>query len=412
VASLIRGRSWSVPSVLLSVLVWAAVGCVDELSVLRDVVADAGRSDDGAPSDVGGPPPALEADVIALGRAHSLALRDRSVFGWGNGSRGLFTQTATSTFVEPRRLFDGAFVHLDSGEDFACGIDPQGAVGCWGDNRQRQLGRGEVSSSPVPLPVALPFAVEELGLGFDFACARSPAGEVWCWGQNAEGQLGRDDTPSAPAAADPAPIAEPGPWSHLAASDGHACAIDDDTRLWCWGRNTNAQLGLGPGADIQVRRPEPVVADRGWVSVVCGQFHSCAIHEDGSLWCWGDNRFGQLGLSGGATRSTPEAVNGIGGRVVQVSASAFATCALNDERRLWCWGRNLEGQLGVDTPSESFEPILVPLEFDVMAVDLGRFHTCILSPNRFVSCTGAGADGRLGNGDRTGRSVFTPTTAP
>ena len=119
-----------------------------------------------------------------------------------------------------------------------------------------------------------------------------------CWGNNAVGQIG--DGTMAPSWS---PIVLGGDWLSVAVGAGHTCAIALDHSLWCWGDNARGELGDG---STELVRPVPTrVGDqRGWQSLAVGDYDTCAIRSDGSLWCWGDNMYGQLGL-GTALESTP-----------------------------------------------------------------------------------------------------------
>ncbi|MGF1508831.1 MAG: RCC1 domain-containing protein [Myxococcota bacterium] len=397
-----------------------ASACVEQVEVLAPsgvAGMDVGAPIDGGPDAGGAPPSAIGAEGLGLGRAHSLALRGGRVFGWGAGGLGLFTQTArTSTPTRPRGIFpDRTPVDaLASGEDFACILDEEGEVSCWGHNESGQLGVSDVEASAQPVVVPLPRPAVHLTLGFDHACALLDDFELWCWGRNTEGQLGRDDAFGGPSAEPtPEPIAEPGPWAFASATDGHGCAIHFDGTLWCWGRNTNGELGRGSSAPMQIRRPVQVGTSAGWRDVSCGQFHTCGVTEDDRLWCWGRNTSGQLGLGDIAPRDEPALV---GSSYSGVATSAFASCAVTLEGAVECWGRNLEGQLGF----EGAQQVEVPTTTDVdgvLVLELGRFHACVAVEDpqpptmSNVLCTGEGTLGRLGTGTPVRPFAFVPTAS-
>jgi alpha-tubulin suppressor-like RCC1 family protein len=133
----------------------------------------------------------------------------------------------------------------------------------------------------------------------------------------------------------------------VAAGGYHTCAIKEDGSLWCWGDNEEGQIGDGTWED----KKSPVkIIESGVVSVAAGGFHTCAIKEDGSLWCWGKNDSGQLGYDSdeaNEAKNTPVQIMESG--VVAVAAGLYHTCAIKQDGSLWCWGSNEDGQLGDGT---------------------------------------------------------------
>ena len=133
----------------------------------------------------------------------------------------------------------------------------------------------------------------------------------------------------------------------------HTCAILDDGQLKCWGNNYNGQVGIGTsgfGSDVLTPTLIDLGIGRTVVSVSLGTSHTCAILDNGQLKCWGDNIYGQLGIGSTVASSTPQAVDlGVGRTAISVSSGQYHTCAILDDYSLSCWGYNYEGQLGLGT---------------------------------------------------------------
>jgi hypothetical protein len=117
--------------------------------------------------------------------------------------------------------------------------------------------------------------------------------------------------------------------------------VKTDGTLWCWGNNEYGQLGDGTnvGKNVPVQ-----VSGTNWVSVSAGGEHTCGIKTDGTLWCWGRNNYGQLGDGTNVGKNAPVQVSGT--NWVSVSAGKDHTCGVKTDGTIWCWGRNNYGQLG------------------------------------------------------------------
>jgi hypothetical protein len=211
----------------------------------------------------------------------------------------------------------------------------------------------------------------ELTAGLYHTCARLDDGSVKCWGENVSGQLGLSDTqrrgdgPGEMGATLPTVSLGPGRIAQqLTAGAFHTCARLDDGSVKCWGQNNTGQLGLG---DNQMRGDGPgemgatlpavdLGPGRTALQVIAGDRHTCARLDDGSVKCWGRNLEGQLGLGDTVQRgaspgqmgaSLPSVSLGPGRTALQLTAGAEHTCARLDDGSAKCWGRNDFGQLGL-----------------------------------------------------------------
>jgi hypothetical protein len=192
-----------------------------------------------------------------------------------------------------------------SGAAFSCAIVDDGAVRCWGANAAGQLGNGGVLPSEHPVAPANLTGVTSIALGAQHACAIVD-GAVWCWGANDRGQLGATSTGQCGAvgstfACSTTPIAVPGTSGALeiVAGEKHTCVRTSDSRIVCWGDNTEGQLGIGSAGEMPPSMRLPVrTASQTLSSVrtlVAGAWHTCALREGGTVWCWGRADHGELG---------------------------------------------------------------------------------------------------------------------
>jgi alpha-tubulin suppressor-like RCC1 family protein len=136
-------------------------------------------------------------------------------------------------------------------------------------------------------------------------CALTSAGALWCWGLNDDGQLalGMVDVVPHPT---PARVGT-ATWVAIDAGEDHVCGIQTGGSLWCWGENTWGQVGNGSsGSDVTT--PTRVGSASDWVAVALGEDHTCGVRAGGSLWCWGANDLGQLGLGSRTLTTLPSRV--------------------------------------------------------------------------------------------------------
>jgi hypothetical protein len=267
-----------------------------------------------------------------------------------------------------------------------------------------QLGSPGVNDVLSPIAVALPDAARTLSAESAFSCAVLDNGSLYCWGQNTEGMLAQDDNYPGEDQFSPLRVADFDDWTLVDAGQGHACALRGTGNLWCWGRNSQDQLGLGDTATEQYRYPQQVGDQDDWIDVQAGQNHSCGLRVEGSLWCWGENSFGNLGTGDFTSHSSPFPIGDAS--YTDLSLDTFHTCAVDENADLWCWGRNVEGQLGLGDIQDRALPTRVA-SGGWAQVAVGRFHTCAKKLDDSVWCTGENVVGQLGVGDTDRRNEFT-----
>ena len=219
--------------------------------------------------------------------------------------------------------------------------------------------------------------------------------------------VGRTPRATTPEPNPPATVAPPPDRPSLSLGDTHACRVEADGTVACWGDNGTGQLGIGirsPGLTRPVRVPglnAPVTA------VAAGGSHTCALTRPGDVWCWGNNDWGQLGVGTTEPSGIPVAVQGLDAPVAAISAGSFHTCAVTQAGGVRCWGSDGYGQLGdgrapanPDEPEISSTPVdVVGLSADAVAVSAAGTHTCAVTGARAVRCWGNNSYGQLGDGE-------------
>lgn len=198
----------------------------------------------------------------------------------------------------------------------------------------------------------------------------------------------------------PAPPQPPGPQfpnaKSIAVGRDHVCAVNDQSRVVCWGKNSSGQLGNGTRTSSRT----PVIASNlsDVVSVVAGMTGTCALTNQGRVYCWG------IGGSGGL-QTTPLLVQGLP-PVKQISLGSYHACALAAESdEVWCWGDNSGGQLGTGTFNRTTIPVKVMNLLNIKQVSVGSYFSCAVDNSGSVYCWGENGAGELGVNTRVNSAV-------
>lgn len=210
-----------------------------------------------------------------------------------------------------------------------------------------------------------------------------------------------------PDAAIDAPPPAPASWRMVDPGQAHACGLHHDNSLWCWGRNDSGQLGLGT-LDRDVERPEPAqVGTDLWQHVSANADTTCGIKVDGSLWCWGRNSVGQLGDGSMTNRFEPVRL-GAQTTWKLVVAGWDHSCAIDSADAMYCWGAGGEGQRGDGTLTRVLVPTPISGTLTWKTVGLGDRHTCALATDDSLWCWGLNDHYRLGLGEGQPQVVSVP----
>lgn len=207
-----------------------------------------------------------------------------------------------------------------------------------------------------------------------------------------------------PPVATPAPVEAVAPLraTSVVPISGYTCAVMEDGSLRCWGDNEGGVLGDGTLVDRWV----PVVVEGlAGVTGVTGTWEStCALGADDTVQCWGDNEVGQLGDGTTTSRRTPGPVPGLAG-VVDIDGGGFHVCAALDDGTARCWGWGESGELGDGTLEQRSTPVEVIADADglhplagVVEIAAGADHTCALLGDGTIRCWGSNVYGQLGDG--------------
>lgn len=181
----------------------------------------------------------------------------------------------------------------------------------------------------------------------------------------------------------------------------HTCALMNDETVRCWGDNSNGQLGDG----TTTNRSSPINVNglSGVKKVSSGDYHTCVLLNNGTVMCWGKNTEGQLGDVTYTSRTSPVSVIGLSS-VTAISAGHLHTCALLADGTVYCWGHNYNGQLGdggsdLTSDNRSYPVRVSGLANEIVtAIEVGSDHSCALLADGTVRCWGYNYQGQLGDG--------------
>lgn len=359
--------------------------------------------------------PRLSAAVLSGGQMHTVVVKpDGSVWSWGTAVLGQLGDgemaRGISDSAQAKDLFDVQAVA--AGGNHSLALKKDGTVWAWGDNFWGELGDGTHTTRDVPARVPDLDHIVAIASGYLHSMALGADGTVWAWGDNHFGQLGDGTTSES---RKPVRVHGLSNASAIAAGFFHSAAIDRSGHVWTWGQNTRGQLGHeSPTAQTL---PDGVQGVTDAVAVAGGQFHTLALRRDGTVWSWGGDTFGQLGRgTAGAASMAPGIVPGLP-RVTMVAAGEDHSVVLTDEGQVWAWGDNLYGQLGDGTWDVRSTPVKAHTTGRVTAIASGHAHVLASMPDGSIVSWGFGYDGQLGDNVTTrrlaaGRQVAAVSLAP
>ena len=283
---------------------------------------------------------------------------------------------------------------IANGGAHTCAVLSGGMVQCWGQNIASDLGSVSSADSPVPVPVSGISNATAVSTNLSHTCARLCDGTVQCWGDNYPTDLPYSYVPLTVSGITNAVA--------VAAGEFSACALLSDGTVQCWGDNFNGDLGDGSTSVLGNNVPVPASGITNAIAISAGPSDTCSLLGDGTVQCWGWNTYGQLGNGTTLTNSSvPVTVSGIT-NAVAVSTGNTHTCAVLSSGSIQCWGNNPFGQLGNGTTTDSSVPVTVSGITNAVAVTTGEANTCALLSGGSVQCWGGG---ELGNGTTTNSSV-------
>ena len=407
----------------------------------------------------GSVPVPLAAKSVVAGLHHICALLDNdTVKCWGANDKGQLGQNGLGNTISLGDDADEMGDNLSSidfgtgrsvrqisaGEEHTCALLDNDTVKCWGNGTDGRLGQGatnhigddpnEMGDNLAAIDLGTGRTAKSITAGGLHSCAILDNNTLKCWGGNYFGALGQGmsdnlgDNPNE--MGDNLNAIDLGTGrtaKSLAAGVIHTCALLDNDTIKCWGDSLTGQLGQGTVNSNGVGTALIDMGDnlkavdlgtgRSAKSLVAGWFHTCAVLDNDTLKCWGENYAGQLGqgnlnLIGDEPNEMGDNLSaidlGMGRSVKEAGANSNHTCAILDDNTLKCWGANDSGQLGqgsIDNlgdgqneMGDNLSAIKLGTGRSAKSVQLGGFCTCALLDNETLKCWGRNNYGQLGQG--------------
>lgn len=351
---------------------------------------------------------------------------------WGENTNGQLGDNGTTNSSTPGQISQSVSSFLSGidamslGSNFACALMLDTTVKCWGGGGSGRLGNNSDTGSGYPITVLGPTGtgtlsgVTQLASGTSFNCALMADTGVKCWGYGLNGRLGNNSTATKKvptAVRNTTDTADFTGAKEIFAGANQACLRLADNTAMCWGQNTYGQVGDGTKTDKWL--PTTVIDSDGegplenvdFISP--GNNFACALLNGGTVKCWGQDYYGQLGDGAstdqpyGVSVKAPASESGVLTGVKQISAGDSFVCSVRSTETVWCWGRNNNGQLGNGNTTTSRVPVQVKADqngnplTDVVEVFSGKEHACAVKRGGTIACWGRGDSGQMGDGTTT-----------
>lgn len=324
---------------------------------------------------------------LSMGEMHSAALLDDgSLWMWGRNVYGELGDGTWDSRSEPVKVFDSGVESISLGDGHSAAVMDDGSLWVWGWNLHGQIGDGTTDNRNKPVKI-IDSNVKSVSLGVTHSAAIMDDGALWMWGSNDFGELGIG-LATGPCLT-PTKVIESDVKS-VSLGGNYSAAVMNDGSLWVWGIDSYGCLGNGESNKDNVLAPMKII-DSGVVSISLGTAHSAAVLQDGSLYAWGYNYYGQVGNDTTEDQHSPVKV--IDSGVRQVDFGGNSSAVVMDDGSFWSWGE-LESLSQTEVDYDSPRKVI---DAGVESVSLGWLHAGVIVDHA-LWMYGAEFWGELGNG--------------
>lgn len=320
-------------------------------------------------------PPAVKFLAVSAGHWHSCALVGGgaiavgTAYCWGFGGDGQLGAGARASSRRPVAVSTTrTFARIVAGMGHSCAIDASGATFCWGQNQAGELGDGSVSARTTPVQVATPIRFNRVAIGGSSTCALDVEGRLYCWGWSAQGSRTA-----------PVPMAEHLRFSDIAGGWSVLCGLTTDGKVYCWGRLAH---------NMEYSAPTMVSGQTTFTQFDVGDGHVCGLTDGAEMYCWGQVHGFPAGTG---VLSAPTRVPGAPS-FSSVAAGGLLTCGVVGARA-YCFGSTY---LSTAVPGAM---VAVPLKHGVTSISAGSSHACAIDGRGGAWCWGRNVELQIGAGE-------------
>jgi len=281
---------------------------------------------------------------------------------------------------------------LSAGATATCSLSAEGVANCWG--QAALLGLGDTANKTLPTKVKTDVTFRSIFTGLSHTCGIAMDQSLYCWGFDAFA----DTSGKFIGVLDPFRLASDIKWTQVVTGAEHTCGLSSDQTAYCWGVNTRGQLGLAVVDTVTRFVPTAVYGGFKFTMLAAGAGHSCGLTIDKTAFCWGQNSNGQLGDGTVLSRVAPTVVAG-GLTFQSIGAGEQFTCGLTTAGKAYCWGA-VQGY-----PTVQQTPLAVPGSLTFASLSVGGGHACGLTSDGTAYCWGANNGGQIGDSTTTTRTT-------
>jgi alpha-tubulin suppressor-like RCC1 family protein len=327
---------------------------------------------------------------------------------WGrNGDGQLGDGTTTNSSTPHLVKTDARFKQAWGGMYHVCGITEVGEAYCWGDNAKGSVGDGTTIDSYLPLKVQTSQRFVQISAGDANSCGLTAEGEIYCWGDGQYGHLAQNDSSYANSSLPVLVQAGGIKFTQIGMGYKHMCGLADDSKVYCWGKNEYGSVGTG-SIDTSYDAPQWVAQDKTFASIIVGYYLTCGMTQTKEIWCWGRDDRGALGTGAFGSNTNYAPQQAVIGYTFEKHESGGAysehSCGIKADGETWCWGYDRYGDLGVGTTSHQPTPQQIQT-YRFSQISTSGYHTCGYTLDERLMCWGYNYYGQLGDGTTADRTL-------
>jgi alpha-tubulin suppressor-like RCC1 family protein len=337
---------------------------------------------------------------ISAGDDHSLGLKaDGTLWAWGDNATGELGDGTTTTRTSPVQIGSNQkWTSISAGSDYSLGLRSTGGAWAWGKNSSGQLGIGNTNNQTTgPVSVGADNDWVSIVASIKHSHGMKSNGKLYSWGDNTLGVLGDGTTNQRTS---PVQVGSDNHWVSVSVDSSSCLGLKSNGTLWAWGLNDKGQLGNGNTTN-QTTGPIQVGSNKTWVSISTGKIYNLGLKADGSLWAWGANGYGEYGDGTTNEQHSPTQIRVDSSMTISISAGPVHGLGLRSDGTIWGWGLNKYGALGVGDTIERDAPVKIGSDKDWISISAGGGHGLALKSNGTLWAWGVNSQGQLGNGTTT-----------